>query len=281
MASRAFLVGINDYVSPGVNDLQGCVNDVRDMANTLVIMGFDPRQMQICTDRRATKAAIITGINWLLSGAKKNDNLVFYYSGHGSQIPDVHGDDADGKDEVLCPADVGVGAGNFISDDDLRNLFKKVTTDINLEIILDCCHSGTGTRTIDAFMGLPDAKKVKARYLPPPLDYSFHLENLPDLPVKRIVKTGDASRQMQIVPTLNHVLWAGCRDNQVSEETEMGGKVRGAFTYNFCEILRRTNGKSSRKTVDRLLTSALARAGFAQVPQLEASAKEMLNKPFM
>ncbi|HNX39517.1 MAG TPA: caspase family protein [Methanothrix sp.] len=281
MASKAFLVGINDYVSPGVNDLQGCVNDVRDMANTLVIMGFDPKQMQICTDRRATKIAIINGIKSLLKGAKKGDNLVFYYSGHGSQIPDVSGDESDGKDEVLCPADVGVGEGNFISDDDLRELFKGVAVDVNLEVILDCCHSGTGTRTIDAFMGLPEAKKVRARYLPPPLDYSFHLDNIPDLPVRKLMKPSGSSKDVKLAPTLNHVLWAGCRDNQVSEETEIGGMVRGAFTFNFCEILRRTGGKSSRKTVDRLLTSAISRGGFAQRPQLEASAKELLNKTFM
>ena len=58
MTNKAFLVGINDYYPIGVGgqDLGGCVNDVQDMANTLVICGFRPNDILICTDNSATKA---------------------------------------------------------------------------------------------------------------------------------------------------------------------------------------------------------------------------------
>jgi hypothetical protein len=35
MGEKAFLVGINEYAT--INGLLGCINDVKDMANTLVI----------------------------------------------------------------------------------------------------------------------------------------------------------------------------------------------------------------------------------------------------
>lgn len=148
MATKAFLVGINDYApaGPGGSDLRGCVNDVRNMANTLVICGFDPRSIRLCTDRCATKARILEGLQWLISGAKKGDSLVFYYSGHGSQVADISGDEVDHKDEILCPHDIDFARRVYISDDDLRAIFSTLPAGVNLEVILDCCHSGTGTR---------------------------------------------------------------------------------------------------------------------------------------
>src|SRR5215211_2464640 len=85
MTKRAFLVGINDYLILGP-DLQGCVNDVQDMANTLVICGFKPSDILICTDSRATKENMIKGIKSLVDGSLAGDSIVFYYSGHGSQM---------------------------------------------------------------------------------------------------------------------------------------------------------------------------------------------------
>ncbi len=42
MAKRALIVGVNDYapIGSGGPDLNGCVNDARDMANTLSNMWF-------------------------------------------------------------------------------------------------------------------------------------------------------------------------------------------------------------------------------------------------
>ncbi|KAE9446983.1 hypothetical protein C3L33_21141, partial [Rhododendron williamsianum] len=42
---------------------------------------------------------------WLMEGCQSGDSLVFFYSGHGSQVPDFDGDEADGFDESLCPVD--------------------------------------------------------------------------------------------------------------------------------------------------------------------------------
>jgi len=284
MTSKAFLVGINDYAPCGAGgpDLRGCVNDVKDMANTLVILGFKPRSIRILTDCAATKANILAGLKWLIDGIVKGDSIVFYYSGHGSQVPDINGDEIDGKDEIICPHDINFANKVYISDDDFRALFKKLPAGVNLEVILDSCHSGTGTRDAMAFEGLPEESQARVRHLEPPIDQGFHLDYSPNLPTKRLLKSklGAKEKEMAIVAGLNHVLWAGCRDYQTSQETNIGGSQRGAFTYHFCEILRRTNGSLPRNRVDSLVTAALKRAGFVQVPQLETSSAEMLDKPF-
>ncbi len=271
---KVFLVGINDYVPSGTGgpDLNGCVGDAEDMANTLTILGFESKNMRICTNRRATKAGIVKGLQWLMKNAGAGDSLVFYYSGHGSQVPDLDGDEIDRKDEIICPHDISFENQVYIKDDDFKGLFKTLPAGVVLEVILDSCHSGTGTRDI------PVSRRSK--YLPPPLDYSFHIDYNPVLKTAGILKFG-ASTERRIKEGLNHVLWSGCRDNQTSEETEIEGKVRGVFTYNFCQILRRTNGNITRKELHKLLTGAVRRGGFAQVPQLEASSAKLLEKPFV
>lgn len=58
------------------------MNDVRDMARTLNVLGIVPAvpgTMQILIDCRGTRANMLKG---LVTGAKKGDLLVFYYEGH-------------------------------------------------------------------------------------------------------------------------------------------------------------------------------------------------------
>ncbi len=79
MAKKAFLVGINDYAPRGHGgpDLRGCVNDVRDMAHTLNVLGIVPARpacMQIRTNARATRANILNG---LLLEQRKETHLFF------------------------------------------------------------------------------------------------------------------------------------------------------------------------------------------------------------
>ena len=91
MSSKALLVGINDYYprGPGGPDLEGCVNDVRDMINTLFIFCF--RKMKVLTNSRATRDEILKGLRWLTAEAKKGDTLVFYYFGsaEGHEYPNL------------------------------------------------------------------------------------------------------------------------------------------------------------------------------------------------
>lgn len=279
MAKKALLVGINDYspVGPGGPDLRGCVNDVRDMFSTLVCLGIVPAKpgsLRIHTDSRATRAKILEGIRWLVQGAKKGDVLVFHYSGHGSQVADTSGAEIDGKDETICPHDYATAG--MIKDDDLAEHFTSIEKEgVILDVILDSCHSGTGTKELTALEMAPEAGSLTYRYVPPPADYGLFLDEDPMIasygfrkprPRKESTK---GTKEVVEVPGLNHVLWASCREGQTCAETTIGGVVRGVHTYCWCKVLRRAGTSISRRRLDALVTGYVRRLGYGQVPQLE------------
>lgn len=285
MTRKAFLVGINDYapVGTGGPDLRGCVNDVRDMAHTLNALGIvpaAPATMKIVTDARATRAAILNGFKWLIAGAKKGDVLIFHYSGHGSQIADVVGEELDGRDETICPHDYATAG--MIKDDDFRALLTGLPAGVNLDVILDSCHSGTGTRELAALATAPEEQTVAYRYVEPPIDWGYFLEADPALPRRGIFKSNGATGlgQAVVAPGLNHVLWAGCRDNQTSAEAPISGVWRGAFTYCYCQALRRAGTTVTRRRLDALVSADLSRLGYSQIPQLEGTKVSLSEKVF-
>lgn len=46
--------------------------------------------------RIPTKRNIQMALKWLVQGCQSGDSLIFYYAGHGSQVPDENGDEIDG-----------------------------------------------------------------------------------------------------------------------------------------------------------------------------------------
>ncbi|MGX7666361.1 caspase family protein [Flavobacterium pedocola] len=286
MAKKAIVVGINDYapIGQGGPDLNGCINDARDMANTLVLCGFSPMDIKILTNQNATRANILTYLGKLVTNAKRGDSLVFYYSGHGTRVANIGTDlEIDGLDEAICPHDYATAG--VIRDDDFKKILDKLAEGVNLEAIFDCCHSGTGTRklNLEGFDG--DFANETARFIPPMLDDEFYITHANEIQPKKKKKSNTASSDpitKALVPVagMNHTLWAGCKDNQVSMEGNINGQTRGYFTYHFCKVLRATNGNVTRKTLDKQVANALSAMGAAQINQTESSTTELSQKIF-
>ena len=163
MAKQALLIGINKYQIPG-SDLRGCVNDVKNLSAALIkLHGFKKGDITMLVDDAATKKAMQAAIRKLVRDGRKGDTLVLHYSGHGSNVPDADGDEADERDEILCPTDLDWK--DPFTDDWLRKTLDGLRSGVALTVIMDCCHSGTNTRAI-----LPPDAPVKSRYLPNPWD---------------------------------------------------------------------------------------------------------------
>jgi metacaspase-1 len=99
--------------------------------------------------------------------------VVFYFSGHGAQAPDLSGDEGGGYDELLLPADAAGWKGaigaveNAILDDELQ-AWAQATLAKGVKVIglIDACHSATGFRAVggqgvakvidEAQLGIPD-----------------------------------------------------------------------------------------------------------------------------
>lgn len=270
-ASKALLVGINRYKLPGAN-LQGCVNDVTNLRDCLIkYFGFTAGNIRVLTDERATRRGILDGLMWLVKGAKSGDRLLFHYSGHGSQIRDLDGDEVkDHMDEVLCPHDMDWDNGDrgFITDDELDAVFRELPKGINLEVLLDSCHSGTGTRELAALAQLPKEQYLRPRFLIPPVDIVSRADD--DLDTTRLMRTSPTTAKRKTVP----VLFAGCRDSQTSADAWIGNSYNGAFTYYLCKHIRDTQGQLPRGELIQRLRASLRHTGFSQVPQLECPTAE-------
>lgn len=142
---KAVLVGIN-YVGTKAQ-LAGCHNDVETMKRHLMSNGFDAsEEMRLLLDDNQheypSHANILDAMKWLVKGAKKGDSLFFHYSGHGTSMADDDGDEADGKDEAMVPADYAE-AGMCRDDEILKALVLSLPQGVRLTCIFDCCHSGT------------------------------------------------------------------------------------------------------------------------------------------
>jgi len=286
MKRKALVVGINDYapVGPGGPDLNGCVNDARDMANTLVLCGFQPANIRILTNQNAKRANFLTYLSWLFSGTAAGDSLVFYYSGHGTRVANIGPDlEIDGLDEAIVPHDYS--SAGFLRDDDFKAIFDaKLKRGVNLEVIFDCCHSGTGTRNVN-FNEFGDSATVEtARFLEPMLEDEFYFSFSKDLKSKKSKKGEDimmTNKALVPVAGMKHTLWAACKDNQVAMEGSIGGVTRGYFTLHLCRALRATSGNITRKLLDAQVANALAAMGAAQINQTESTPAEFAQKVFI
>lgn len=253
MAKKALLVGLNHYPDPE-NTLRGCLNDVQQVSEVLHgHFHFDSAgSVRTLTDGRATTRAIVNRLQWLIDGAAPGDVLVFHYSGHGSQVPDLHGDEHDdGLDEIICPYDMDWD--DPFTDDDLCAVLKDLPIGVNLTVILDCCHSGTGLREPTG-----GGRPSLSRCLPPPGDVAHRRRA--DQTIRRFGARASAR---------GAILIAGCRSDQVSADAYIDGDYHGALTYYLCKALEETSYAGSYRDVIEHVRRLLRLNQFDQVPQLE------------
>jgi metacaspase-1 len=266
VAKRALLIGINKYLIPGA-DLRGCVNDVKNLAGALTEhFGFKKSDITQLLDQAATKKAIEAGIKKLIRDAKTGDTILLHYSGHGSNVPDDNGDEADERDEILCPSDLDWK--DPLRDDWLRSTFDKIRPGVKLTVIMDCCHSGTNTRAIAP----PDAP-IKERYLPSPWDLvaAESGRRLRGRVTGQLRRSAPAARKTRDIVTaeLPEVLITGCRDTQTSADAFIGGSYTGALTFALVEAMKKAGGRLTYRELHASATGRLKKKGFDQVPQLE------------
>jgi hypothetical protein len=275
MARRAVLVGVNRYRMPGA-DLRGCVNDVKNMARLLGRYGFKRSDVDTLLDHAATKKGIQAAIRKLIAGGRRGDVLLVHFSGHGSNVPDDDGDEADGRDEILCPTDLDWK--DPLRDDWLRKTFDGLKAGVGLTVITDCCHSGTITRAVQP----PDAPVIE-RYLPSPWDL-VAVESGRRLrgTVRGLRQSARPARKPSdvVVVDLPEVLLSGCRADQTSADARIGGSFNGALTYHLVAALGEARPAATLRELHSRVTARLKRAGFDQVPQLEG-ARAHLDQPFL
>ncbi len=245
----AVLIGCNYSNIPSAR-LSGCINDIVNIRNMLIdAYGYTSQNITMLRDdgfggptMMPTRANILNALNRVCSDTSLTE-LWIHYSGHGTQVADKNGDEADKMDEAIVPCDFTTTG--FIVDDDLQTLFKKVAPTCRVFIAFDSCHSGTAI----------------------------------DLPFVTDVNTGTsqiATNNTWRNP--NVCMLSGCRDAQTSADaySDLEKVAVGAFTDAFCECLRAANHATDIVQLHKSICQTLTNKKFSQRPVLTSSSNAPL-----
>lgn len=251
----ALLIGIDCYPNFSQEwQLEGCGNDVAIFKDVLVRrFQFSEERITVLRDEQATRVGILAAMNELVERAGHEDEVVFYYSGHGSQQKDgPEKDEADGKDETLVPYDSGRAPfdNQDISDDEIYLWLLRLTAKTPfVTLILDCCHSGTILR--DAFAG-------KQRAVPEDVRPAAELAARIPPESYELLKGGEDSPAATFRLGQKYVALASCGSVETSNEMRVGEArpmIHGALTYFLVETLLDTGctGATWREVFERVV----------------------------
>ena len=257
------MVGINTYDDSKKN-LTGCLNDVTMMSRLLVnLHGY--QNVRTMTNACATKRNILEGLSELVETTREGDASVFYYSGHGAQIPNKLGTEADYFDECLVSHDHDWS--DPLRDDDIRDCLKNHRQGANITLIFDCCHSA----------GLDDGDFEDSRRS------DFHPPEIIDawLAKKPDTVTNTLGKKQSDPSTQRHVLLSACHtDGKAIERTFRGGRRFGLFTYQLLKFsrARKNKQKTWRDCFRSVAGSVRHKSKYKQNPVLTCSVDNSNNK---
>ena len=282
--ARAILVGLNqvgDHYGSWDGQLSGPHYDVADMAIIAEQRGFDVREPLL--NEAATSESLLLGLKDAADDLDVGDSLLFFYSGHGGQIPNVNDDsEPDHLDETLCLYD------RMLIDDELREAWSGFRQGVRIVSITDSCHSHT---VFKAPLGL-------LRDAPSPVDIDQLLTAMRTAIAALVhramgrtgVLNGDADR-VKAIPddaalatyrahqseydaiqqrlagcdfpfAASFIHLAACRDNQLA----LDGRTNSRFTFIFKRVWK---GGAFQGTYRSLHTQLVKHSPRSQLPQLE------------
>jgi hypothetical protein len=258
---RALCIGVDAYRE---RPLTGCVADARAWERALQQAGFSVGRLH---DGRATRSAIVDALGTLVSGAAAGDVIVFQYSGHGTQLDDVNGDERDRLDEAFVPVDYH--EGRFLLDDDLAEILTALPKGVVATLFMDCCHSGTLSRFAPSLRARL-ASDERVRFLPAG----------PDLQAAHAgfrAQFGPAHRRGIVASLPGVVHFAACQDNEYAYESKGSGDFTRAGVALLSAALARGD---TNETFLAAVRKELARLG-RQHPQLMRLPAALRQRPLL
>ncbi|WP_225802810.1 caspase family protein [Streptomyces sp. NK15101] len=218
--------------------LIACENDAHDMARLARTAGFETTTL-LTPD--GTVANVTSVLREAAARLVPGDILLFTYSGHGGQVPDVTGsdDEPDALDETLVLYD-----RQFL-DDEVQQAFRAFADDVRIVALFDCCHSGSG---IELPGGGPD--ESTGRYMPEPRQrqlYERDRSYLEDLQ-RTLAKDAPADGTGH-----DALLVSACQDNQVAADGDVNGAFTGALLQVWDEGAFRGDYRTFHRRIQRRL----------------------------
>lgn len=271
----ALLVGIDNYPNPDAQ-LSGCVNDIKTVEKFLQECldreKYELHSPQLLLDKEATRDNVIKKFEQYLCKAGKEDVVLFYFCGHGSQ--ELAGSEFSALEyekeigikkleTIVCYDSRTLREDGTeirdIADKELRYLIAKVAeNEPHILVVFDCCHSSSGTRDTD--------RKERVRRLPTDIrspraynEFCF----ADDHEIAQNLKQGK-------FPEGKHIFMSACLHTETAKEmTASDGNSRGVFSYFLLKELNSLNAALSYNDLLNEVKGYVHGSRRDQTPQIE------------
>lgn len=276
-SKRALLIGIGNYApGTGWKPIHGD-RDLPMLKQALIQAGFEEKDLLLLKNEQATKVAISNAFQQLLDNCQPGDKVLFHFSGHGQQLRDLNGDEADGLDEALAPFDAPAVAqrpdtysgDQHLIDDELESwinrLRRKLGSGGQLLFSIDACHSGTASKGNGRVRGAMPPLLLQAAALPAPLPQPENESGY--FNSKGAVAKNDAQSSFSLI--------AATQANK--QDYEYADKQVGSLSYAFAEALKRVPAQPTtiRELFEQIRNNMAIIVPF-QTPQLEGDRDVLL-----
>lgn len=271
----ALIVAIGDYPEPGRNGWGkiSSGNDVPLIKGALLEQGFQESNITLLKDAAATKTGISNAFDQLIKKVHAGDIVVVHFSSHGEQIEDDNNDEVDHLDECIVPYGAVYSpdanrfkeyAPGYFRDDEfgtkVTQLRNQLTSTGDLLVLLDACHSGTGTR------GVTDLKARGAQ--PPMVSKQFDEAAVPVLDTAGVFKEHTEVNLAKNAAT--YVVISGAQAKEFNYECyDDNGNGVGSLSYAFSKSIAQLKDKTSYRGLFASIEDIMREKAPRQKPVLE------------
>jgi hypothetical protein len=259
-AQYALLMGISDYDDDRVPDLEGPVHDVAALRSVLIDRWqFEPENIDTLIDSQATEQAVLDAIEALYVKSEPSDDLIIYFSGHGTSasdpdlgarlnLPDGTGaivtSDFNPDKLRLDSLSSATNDGLLIGRYELKPHLRKLDKQRNVLIIFDACFSGNAVRAVSSRYQPKQTRQLNLSAL---IRGLFDNNDEGDASSKLI---SDAPEDVQFAYN-NTVYFGASAEKQLAVDfsqaeidaglvTSIDGKPHGGFTDSLLRVLSST-----------------------------------------
>jgi hypothetical protein len=245
------------YGTP-ITPLRGCVNDANDMTALARSEGFSTTTL-INEDGHSQN--IIDGISDAAERLRSGDMFMLTYAGHGSQVPDVVGDETDAMSETWVAYD------RQILDDELYALWGRFQPGVRILMVSDSCHSGTMARV--AF----PAYQAFAQSYQDDAEVGFVLDTPPRMPLSA---SRDVSGWADLHESVREVVPSVVAQLQGTSSTSVVSAEVDRYTEQVLASIRDSTGSTEPKSPPRTrdLPEEIARRDVSRREGLYRSVKQ-------
>lgn len=272
---RALIIAIGNYPEPEKNRWRpiNALNDVPLVQQALLKQNFPAGNINIVTDSMATKKGIEKALDKLIQSAGPGDIVVIHISSHGEQLEDDNvNEEMDGLDECIVPygavysTDKSIynrlSEGYFRDDEfgeKITQLRNKLGKPGDVLVVIDACHSGSGTRG--------EVMLARGNNSPMVSD-NFEKKKLPAKDAAGVFKENTKTRLNASAAT--YVVLSGAQAQELNFECyDDEKKPAGSLSYAFSKAVSSLEGKITYRTLFARIQEVMREKAPKQKPVLE------------